>query len=62
MARLHPKGVLLFQASGTLYMKEISIVEGAQNMCFLSVKRSKRANMHFMAVKKLTKRSGFVIY
>ena len=37
-------------------------MEGSRNLSFSSVKRPKRANMHFMAVKKLTRRSGFVIY
>jgi len=37
-------------------------MKGSRNLSFLSVKRPKRANMHFRAVKKLTKPSGFVIY
>ena len=53
---------LSLQVYETVGISLVEVYERVGNTVILVIKRIKRANMHFMAVGKLRKHFGFVIY
>ena len=64
--RLHQERGLLFQALGPYERVEISLIEVyemvGKSVISVGKKAQKSYQMHFVAVKKSRKLSGFVIY